>query len=260
MRLRALMQELGAEGSTADSVYRVLRHGIVHGDLAPGERLRSDALAIELRVSRTPVREALRKLEAEGLAAHAGSRLIVRAFTEQDLTELFYVREALEGMAARLAAENATPSEIDEIRELLEDMDAVRKRGDVNAFRRLTGEFHQLIGSASHNSRLSQTLRSLLDHVRQVQSSTLYAEGRAAEALKEHRSLLAAIVAHDSDRAEQLAREHRRKTLELRKGMLREQLRKKRSGGERRGSDREREHLQTRADLGWASGRNKVAE
>jgi DNA-binding GntR family transcriptional regulator len=241
MRLRALLQELGAKGSTADAIYRVLRHGIVHGDLAPGERLRSDALATELRVSRTPVREALRKLEAEGLAAHAGSRLIVRTFSEQDLTELFYVREALEGMAARLAAENATPSEIEEIRELLEDMEIVRRRRDVDAFRRLTGEFHQLIGSASHNSRLSQTLKLLLDHVRQVQTSTLYVEGRPAEALKEHRGVLAAIVARDGERAENLAREHRRKTLELRKAMLREQLRKSRSGGERRSGERGRQ-------------------
>lgn len=239
MRLRNLMQELGAQGSTADAVYRVLRHGIVHGDLAPGERLRSDALASELRVSRTPVREALRKLEAEGLAAHAGSRLIVRALSEQDLTELFYVREALEGMAARLAAENATPAEIEDISELLEDMDALRGRGDVEAFRRLTAEFHQLISRASHNGRLSQSLKSLLDHVRQVQGSTLYTEGRLAEALKEHRSLLAAIAAHDAERAEKLAREHRRKTLELRKAIVREQLRKSRSGGEERGGARE---------------------
>jgi DNA-binding GntR family transcriptional regulator len=238
MRLRALLQELGAEGSTADAVYRVLRHGIVHGDLAPGERLRSDALASELRVSRTPVREALRKLEAEGLAAHAGSRLIVRAFSEQDLTELFYVREALEGMAARLAAENATPSEIEAISELLDDMETVRRRGDVDAFRRLTGEFHQLIGRASHNDRLAQSLQTLLDHARQLQTSTLYAEGRPAEALKEHRGLVAAIAARDGDRAEKLAREHRRKTLELRKAMLREQLRKSRSGSEPRGGGR----------------------
>jgi len=235
MRLRSLFKEINAEGSTADTIYRVLQHGIVHGTLVPGERLRSEALAAELRVSRTPVREALRKLEAEGLAAHAGSGLIVRIFTEQDLTELFYVREALEGMAARLAAENATPSEIEEIRELLEDMETVRRRRDVDAFRRLTGEFHHLIGRAAHNSRLSQILKSLLDHVRQVQTSTLYVEGRPAEALKEHRGVLAAIVARDGERAEILAREHRRKTLELRKAMLREQLRMSRSGGPRSG-------------------------
>ncbi len=231
MRLRALFQEQGHSGTTAEAVYQTLRHGIVHGDLAPGERLRSDALATELRVSRTPVREALRKLEAEGLVAHSGSRLIVRAFSEQDLTELFYVREALEGMAARLAAENATPSEIADISELLEDMETARRRGDLGALRRLTGEFHQLVCRASHNNRLLQSLKTLLDSVRQIQTSTLYEEGRAAKALQEHRDLVAAIAARDGERAEKLAREHRRKTLELRKDMLRAQLRKSRADG-----------------------------
>src|ERR1700688_252601 len=111
MRLRALFQEQDNFGTTAEAVYRALRDGIVHGNLAPGERLRSDALAQEMQVSRTPVREALRKLEAEGLVAHAGSRLVVRAFSEQDLTEQFYVREALEGMAARLCGQKQSTDE-----------------------------------------------------------------------------------------------------------------------------------------------------
>jgi DNA-binding GntR family transcriptional regulator len=231
MPLRALLREQGDSRTTAEAVYRALRQGIVHGRLAPGERLRSDALATELRVSRTPVREALRKLEAEGLVEHAGSRLVVRALSEQDLTELFYVREALEGMAARLAAENATPSEIAEIRELLDDMEAVRRRGALEPLRQLTGEFHQLVARASHNNRLAQALTTLLDNVRKIQTSTLFGEGRAVQALQEHRDLMAAIAAHDGDRAEMLARAHRRKTLELRKAMLREQLRKSRADG-----------------------------
>jgi DNA-binding GntR family transcriptional regulator len=231
MRLRALLRGQGDAGTTAEAVYQALRYGIVHGSLAPGERLRSDQLASEMRVSRTPVREALRKLEAEGLVVHSGSRLIVRTLSENELTELFYVREALEGMAARLAAENATPTEIGEMRDLLEDMDAVLQRDEINTLRRLTGEFHQLVYRASHNNRLLQALQSLLDHVRQMQSSTLYGEGRPVEALQEHRRLLEAIEARAGDRAEHLAREHRRKTLELRKKMLREQLRTSRGDG-----------------------------
>ena len=233
MRLRALFQEQNNSGTTAEAVYRTLRGGIVHGNLAPGERLRSDALAQEMQVSPTPVREALRKLEAEGLVAHAGSRLVVRAFSEQDLTEQFHVREALEGMAARLAAENATPAEIAEIRELLDDMEPIRRRGDVGALRRLTAEFHQLVGRASHNNRLLQALQALLVHVRQLETSTLYNEGRPAQAIAEHRNLLQAIEARDADRAEKHAREHRRKTLELRKEMLREQLRRSRADGDK---------------------------
>jgi DNA-binding GntR family transcriptional regulator len=231
MRLRVRFEKQAGTGTTADAVYQVLRHCILHGDLAPKERLRSDALANELRVSRTPVREALRKLEAEGLVAQFGSGLVVRGLSEQDLTEIFYVREALEGMAARLASQNATPAEIAEIHELLEDMETVRRRGDVDALRRLTGEFHQLVCRASHNNRLLQSLKTLLDHVRQIQTSTLYGDGRPTEALKEHRALLRAIEARDGDSAERIAREHRRKTLDLRREMLRSQLRKSRADG-----------------------------
>ena len=110
-------------------------------------------------------------------------------------------------------------------------MDALRRRGDVEAFRRLTGEFHQLVCRASHNDRLLQSLKALLDTVRQIQTSTLYGEGRPAAALKEHRNLLRAIEARDGDRAERLAREHRRTTLHLRKEMLRAQARKSRADG-----------------------------
>jgi DNA-binding GntR family transcriptional regulator len=233
-RLRTLLQELGTAGTTADAVYRVLRRSIINGDLPPGERLRSDALANKIKVSRTPVREALRKLESEGLVTQSGrTGLVVRELTETDLTEVFYVREALEGMAARLAAQNATPSEIAELRELLEDMEAVSGRGDVSVLRDLTGEFHKLVCRASHNNRLLLSLTALLDHVRQDQFSTLYVGGRPAEAIKEHQTLLMAIETHDAEGAERAAREHRRKTLELRKDMRREQLRKIRSEGEK---------------------------
>jgi DNA-binding GntR family transcriptional regulator len=228
-RLRARLRQHSDSETTAEAVYRVLRHGIIQGELAPGVRLRSDALAKELEVSRTPVREALRKLEAEGLVIHSGARLMVYAPSEQDLTELFFVREALEGMAARLAAENATPSEITELGELLDDMEAVRRRGDLPTLRSLTADFHQKICRTAHNDRLLQLLTSLLDSARKIKTSTLFGEGRAAEALREHRDLVAAIAARDGERAETLARAHRRRTLELRREMLRTQTRRSRA-------------------------------
>lgn len=233
MPLRAPLQDSGA-ATTADAAYSALRQSILQGDLAPGERLRSDALANDLKVSRTPVREALRKLEAEGLVERSGSGLIVREFSERDLTELFYVREALEGMAARLAAENATPGEISEIRELLDDMETLGQRGELVALRALTAEYHRLVGRAAHNGRLLQSLEHLLAHVRQMQTSTLLnIQGRAAEALKEHRDLLQAIEARDAESAEKVAREHRRKTLELRRQLLRARQREKRANGDK---------------------------
>jgi DNA-binding GntR family transcriptional regulator len=115
------------------------------------------------------------------------------------------------------------------IRELLDDMEIVSRRGDLSALRRLSGVFHQLVCRAAHNNRLLQSLQGLLDHVRQMQTSTLYEAGRSADALEEYRALLKAIEVRDADRAEVLARQHRRRTLTLRKEMLREQLRRSRA-------------------------------
>jgi DNA-binding GntR family transcriptional regulator len=228
MSRRERLKGLKNIGTAVDAVYEVLRRSILDGELPPGHRLRSDVLANELKVSRTPVREALRKLETEGLVDASRSGLVVRQSSEEDLVEIFYLREALEGMAARLAAENATRAEIDELHALFEDMEAVAARGDIALVRRLTGEFHLLVCRASHNKRLIQSLQGLLDHVRQAQSSTLYMPGRPADALKEHRALLRAIEKRDPDLAETLARQHRRKTLDLRRKMLREQARQNR--------------------------------
>jgi DNA-binding GntR family transcriptional regulator len=228
MSRRESLKGLKNIGTAVDAVYEVLRRSILDGELPPGHRLRSDVLANELKVSRTPVREALRKLETEGLVDASRSGLVVRQSSEEDLVEIFYLREALEGMAARLAAENATRAEIDELHALFEDMEAVAARGDIALVRKLTGEFHLLVCRASHNKRLIQSLQGLLDHVRQAQSSTLYMPGRPADALKEHRALLRAIAKRDPDLAETLARQHRRKTLDLRRKMLREQARQNR--------------------------------
>jgi DNA-binding GntR family transcriptional regulator len=228
MSRRERLKGLKNIGTAVDAVYEVLRRSILDGELSPGHRLRSDVLANELKVSRTPVREALRKLETEGLVDASRSGLVVRQSSEEDLVEIFYLREALEGMAARLAAENATRAEIDELHALFEDMEAVAARGDIALVRKLTGEFHLLVCRASHNKRLIQSLQGLLDHVRQAQSSTLYMPGRPADALKEHRALLRAIEKRDPDLAETLARQHRRKTLDLRRKMLREQARQNR--------------------------------
>ena len=103
-----IRQKFGNAGNAAETAYAVLREAIITNALAPGTRLRADALARQLGVSKTPVREALRKLQAEELIAmQPGSGLSVKVLSEQELFDIYYIREALEGMAARLAAETA---------------------------------------------------------------------------------------------------------------------------------------------------------
>jgi DNA-binding GntR family transcriptional regulator len=221
----ALLSEFRHIGTTADAVYEVLRHWIISGDLPPGEKLRGETLAQKIRVSRTPVRDALRKLEVEGLVTSSAHGLMVAELREQDLTEIFQLREALEGAAARFAAENATRLEIEKLHELMNEMEAACSRGDIEAMRSLAAEYHDVICSASRNERMRQLLRALRDRTRQFQTSVFGVPGHPAQVLADYRTLLQAIEARDGDRAEQVARQHRGKSLVLRKRLLREQIR-----------------------------------
>jgi DNA-binding GntR family transcriptional regulator len=224
-----LLERFSHAGTMADAVYGALRHSIIHGELRPGARLRADALAKEMNVSRTPVRDALRKLESEGLATMSARRgLIVPELSEDGLIETFQIRAVLEGLAARLAVDNATPSEITKISELVDDLGSASERGDIDQMRDILREFRQRIYLSSHNARLIQLLTALQDRGLQFRMSALYTSGRPQQLLQECRDLVKAIEARDGNLAEQLARDQRNRILTLRIQMLREQRRNRR--------------------------------
>lgn len=219
-------QKFNRVGTAVDAVYEILRDWIISGALAPAERLRADALAKKIKVSRTPVREALRKLEAEGFVTlSAAHGLAVAELREQDLTEIFQVREALEGVAARLAAENATRAELARLRELVEEMQGVCGKGDVEGMRSLVFEYHQTIHRAARNERLRQILKALQDRTRQFQASVFQIRGYPAQVCEDYQKLLGALEARDGPLAERLAREHRGESFALRIRLLRERMR-----------------------------------
>lgn len=215
--LDAIISSVGKVGTSAETAYQVLRGAIIAGALPPGSRIRADDLAIRLGVSKTPVREAIRRLEAEELiAVEPRSGLIVKSVSEEQILEIYYIREALEGMAARLAAENIGRIGLTNLRYLLSDMEEVHRRGDLAALRRIAGEFQLLVFQAARNERLYRILDDLQGQVRRYPGSTLTLPGRAEEALSFYRHLLQAISNRDPDCAEDLARANRRRTLELR--------------------------------------------
>lgn len=224
--MRTIFLRFSGDTTTTNAVLAALRHSIIEGVLRPGERLLSDNLAGWFGVSRTPVREALRKLEAEGyVSTSAGKGLVVREYSEKDLEEIFFIRELLEGAATRLAAENASSQDLDRIGEVLEDMEIAYKRGNADVFRKLSGEFHSLVHRASRNVHLATILQDLQESVRRFSVSTLSTPGRMIGALEEHRALFDALKARDGNKAENLARQHRQKTLAMRRQMIRAQLR-----------------------------------
>ena len=217
-----LLEKFGKVGNAAETAYAVLREAIVTNALAPGTRLRADDLAKRLGVSKTPVREALRKLQTEELiAVQPGSGLTVKVLSEEELFEIYYIREALEGMAARLAAEKSGQIELANLRYVLADVEAAHTKGQLDKLRASTGDFQLAVFRAARNERLYRLLKHLQEHMRQISISTLTVPGRADEVLAYCRDLVAAIAARDSANAERIARENRRRTLELRLRILR---------------------------------------
>ena len=222
-QLEEILEKAGKNGTAAETAYVVLREAIVTHVLPPGTRLRADELAERLGVSKTPVREALRKLEAEELIAdQPGSGLSVKVLSEEELFEIYYVREALEGMAARLAAEARSQIELARLRLLVDDIERMNKRGRREALHSLIGEFQLAVFRAARNERLYRLLQHMQERLRQFRASTLSQPGRAEEVAGHCRRLLDAIETRDGEGAERIARENRRRTLELRVRMLRE--------------------------------------
>lgn len=193
--------------SRADFVYQQLRRGIRSGDFRPGDRMREADLAARLNVSRTPIREAIRRLASEGLLEVAASRgVMIIQLDKQQVRELYALRETLEGTAARLAAQHASADEISEMRELLARPGNTNKSPDVVA--KFNHAFHRAIHDAAHNRYLAHALEHLSDSLALLPGTTFEMPGRAASAHAEHLAILAAIEKRDPEQAERLARSH----------------------------------------------------
>ncbi len=208
------------EGSSrAEIVYANLRAAIHSGRFEPGERVREADIAAWLGVSRTPVRDALKRLELDGLLASAPRRgLIVAALDQQQVSEIYDVRDVLEGLAGRLAARHATSAEIAAMRDLLERQARTRS-DDTAALAHLNELFHEVVTRAARNRYLSSVLDGFESSLALLSGTTYMARGRAASALKEHTELVDAIERQDAERAERVAREHMRAAERIRQMM-----------------------------------------
>lgn len=192
--------------SRGELVHGRLRDAIRAGRFAPGDRVREAEVASWLGVSRTPVREAFRRLQADGLLVFEPWRgVIVAQLDQQQLIELYAMRRVLEGTAAGLAARHAADSQIATLRDLMDQAEGAEgadERAELNR------HFHQNIYAAAHNRYLLQALNALRDSMALLPSTTYALEGRHAAAQAEHRRIVDAIAARDAAAAEDAAREH----------------------------------------------------
>lgn len=190
-------------------VFDRLRGAIIAGHFKPGQRLMERELAEEMQVSRTPVREALRKLELEKLVTTVPYRgVIVTELDENEIRDLYEVRGVLEGLAARLAAERATSVEIEGMEHSLEEFVIHREKTDFEGMVRQNSGFHRLLAQASGNGFLISFLDSLQAYIGLGRVATLSQPIRQEQVLQEHRDILNAIIKRDSTQAERAAQDH----------------------------------------------------
>lgn len=207
---------LNAGRRMGDEIYLQLKSAILAGKLAPSERLVEESIAELASVSRTPVREALRRLQADGLVEERGPGLAVTVVTAQRLAELCIVREALEGLAAYLAAESRTELDLLFLKQVLDDSNAAEAGASDEAQVRLNHAFHKGVWSAARNGVLSAELRGLRNEIERMQGTTLTAPGRLSSAIGEHRELLEAIRTRNPVAARDLAQLHFRTAMAIR--------------------------------------------
>lgn len=186
--------------------YQLILEAIDTGIYRPGDRLVESELADRFGVSRTPIREALQRLETQSLLARDGRSLIVASLDHNEMAELYMVRAELEALAARLAARHATVEEVRVMRQMIEE-DAARI-GDPAALARSNRQFHRQVHLASHNRFLVQQLDLVFRSMALMSTTSLAIEGRGETALDEHSRIVQAIGSGDGDAAAAAFRAH----------------------------------------------------
>lgn len=190
-------------------VCEALRDAIQRGILQPGERLMEVQLAEELGISRTPVREAIRKLEQEGYVIMVPRRgTYVSSMSVRDVKEIFEIRSALESLSTVLAAMRIEPEELEKLRALLTEIEGHIKRKDLDKIVETDIEFHGLLYQVSRNERLVAIISNLKDQLARFRTLSMSYPGRLQETLQEHRAMVEAIANGDLDAARDAAERH----------------------------------------------------
>lgn len=197
---------------SSEKAYAAIRDMILDGAVKPGDHLSEEHLSVAIGVSRTPVRDALRRLEADyfvSIKANRGAR--VRGWDSEDVDDLFQLRALLEGFAVRLAAERSTPAHVAELRRQIATIDralAAKPEPDIEQFLRANARFHQIICEAAGNSRLSDMIAALVAQAVVVRTANVYSKKDLERSNAHHREMTDAIEAHDGGLAELVMRTH----------------------------------------------------
>lgn len=198
-----------------DAVYDSLRRSILDGLIEPGTQLSVPEISRRLEVSRSPVREAVLQLVAEGLAFEKPRKGVVVAMIGiEDLIEIHEIREYTEALTARLAAERATKAALETLSRIVAEQEQAVEQDDAGGYFRTNAAFHEELGQACGNARLRAIRNSLEDQMQIGLQKVSEDVGQRQRGLLEHKQLLEAVTRRDGKLAEQLMREHIAKTRE----------------------------------------------
>lgn len=209
MNQRDIKKETSDEFSLRGRVYHRLRDEILSGKYHENEELREVAIGEEMGVSRTPVREALRQLELEGLVRIVPNRgAYVTGITAKDVKDIYMIRSKLEGMAARWATEHITEELFEELEENVYLAEFHAKKNHMDQLAQLDNRFHEILYEACDSKMLESMLKDLHQYVLRVRQKTLSTVSRGTASNEEHKQIMEAIKSGNGDLAEELAHRH----------------------------------------------------
>ena len=204
-----LQQEVSDKYSLRGRVFHKIREDILNGKYKQNEELREATIGAELGVSRTPVREAFRQLELEGLLKMIPNKgTYVTGITRKDVHDIYMIRSRLEGLAARWATENISEEQLDELEETLCLAEFHASKNRMEQMAQMDSRFHEIIYEACDSKMLEHLLKDFHQYVSRIRQKTLSSNVRGNESNEEHTKLMEAIKAGNADEAEQVAHMH----------------------------------------------------
>jgi DNA-binding GntR family transcriptional regulator len=197
----------------AEQAYQRLRASILAGEFTPGERVSELTASARLKMSRTPIREALRRLQSDGLVVPSGRGVMIASLLPSQLLDTYRVRAVLEGLTAELAASRQArgeiaPSQFEKLRAIQHEIDLCIDHGDAHGAARANIAFHRHIALLADNPVLDEALGRLWDKILISSSSNLTSPSWSASVKEHHEAIVAAVVSGEVQRAATLAREH----------------------------------------------------
>lgn len=197
------------KSSLSSKIFNVLRDNILEGKYVHDEKLIEVKLAQELGVSRTPVREALKQLELEGLVENIPNKgVVVKGISKQDISDIYTIRLAIEGIAVEWAMEKMSEEDVEKLKEIYELMEFYTLKKDYLKISELNTQFHEVIYKATKSRYLEQVLKDFQYYIKTTRNKSLRTPGRLESALEEHREILDAFITKDPKKAREVLENH----------------------------------------------------